>query len=65
MEELFFSEREKRLQKEIREFLNKELEPIKEQINRNNEIPIQLIKNIGTKGYFGPLISKEYGGTEL
>ncbi len=65
MEDLFFSDKEIRLQKEIRGFLKKELEPIKENINKNDEIPLELIRKIGAKGYFGPLISKEYGGSEL
>ncbi|NVM01727.1 MAG: acyl-CoA/acyl-ACP dehydrogenase [Candidatus Helarchaeota archaeon] len=65
MEDLFFSDHEIRLQREIRDFLKKELEPIKEKINKNDEIPLELIRKIGNKGYYGPLISKQYGGTEL
>ncbi|MFX0137576.1 MAG: acyl-CoA dehydrogenase family protein [Candidatus Hodarchaeota archaeon] len=65
MEELFYSDNEKRLQKELNEFFIRELGPIKDEINKTGEIPLELIRKIGAKGYFGPLISKKYGGTEL
>ncbi|MHA1270911.1 MAG: acyl-CoA dehydrogenase family protein [Candidatus Helarchaeota archaeon] len=49
--------------KEVRDFLYKELLPIKEDINRNKKIPIDLIRKIGKHGLIGPLIPEEYGGT--
>ncbi|MHA1300289.1 MAG: acyl-CoA dehydrogenase family protein [Candidatus Helarchaeota archaeon] len=64
MEDLFLTDREIELQKQVREFLTKELAPIKDEIDKKNELPIELIRKIGSKGYFGPLISKEYGGME-
>ena len=65
MEEIFFSDKEKKLQTDVMRFLNKELDPIKDQIDNTNEIPIDLIRELGKKGLFGPLISKEFGGTGL
>ena len=65
MEEMFFNEDLKKLRIEIRSFLKKELEPIKNEINLKKEIPISLIKKMGKKGIFGPLISKDYNGSDL
>jgi len=64
MNELFFSENHYALQKEVREFLLNELEPIKNEINKKKELPLSLIKNLGKKGFIGPLIPKEYNGIE-
>jgi len=65
MDELFFSENHYGLHQELKTFLIKELEPLKDEINKKKEIPISLIKKLGEKGLFGPLISKKYNGTEL
>jgi alkylation response protein AidB-like acyl-CoA dehydrogenase len=65
MNELFYAEEHYALREELREFLLKELEPIKNEINRKRKIPISLIKKIGKKGLIGPLIPKSYNGTEL
>ncbi len=65
MDNTFFLEKHQILQKELREFLKKELEPIKDEISQIKEIPISLIKKIGEKGFFGPLILRKYKGTDL
>ncbi|MFX1315944.1 MAG: acyl-CoA dehydrogenase family protein [Promethearchaeota archaeon] len=65
MDTTFFSERHYTLQKTLREFLSKELEPLKDEINQKKEIPLSLIKKIGEMGFFGPLIPKKYKGSEL
>ena len=65
MNELFFSEKHYTLRENVREFLLKELEPIKNEISQKNKIPISLIKKIGKKGLIGPLIPKKYNGSEL
>ena len=62
MNELFFSEKHYTLRENVREFLLKELEPIKNEISQKNKIPISLIKKIGKKGLIGPLIPKKYNG---
>jgi len=65
MNNIFFTEKHYALQKKIRELLQRELEPIKNEINQNKEIPLSLIKKIGKEGFFGPLIPKDYNGSEL
>jgi alkylation response protein AidB-like acyl-CoA dehydrogenase len=65
MDDIFFSERHHTLRKELREFLLKELEPLKDDINQKKEIPLSIIKKIGEKGFFGPLIPKMYDGSEF
>ncbi|MFO7795439.1 MAG: acyl-CoA dehydrogenase family protein [Promethearchaeati archaeon] len=65
MNKLFFSEEHIALKNEIREFLSKELAPIKDEINKKKEIPISIIKKIGNHGYIGTLVPIRYNGTEL
>lgn len=65
MNNLFFTEKHYKLQDNLNIFLAKELEPIKNNLNGQNKVPISLIQKIGKEGYFGPLIPKVYGGTEL
>jgi len=64
MNELFFSDKHYALYQDVREFLSKELEPIKDEIEQKKEIPLSLVKKIGEKGLIGPLIPKAYNGTE-
>ena len=63
MNELFFSEKHFELQENVREFLLKELEPVKNEINQKKKIPISLIKKMGERGLFGPLIPKNFNGS--
>jgi alkylation response protein AidB-like acyl-CoA dehydrogenase len=65
MSELFLSEEHYKIREKLRSFLSKELEPIKNQINKDNKVPISLFKKIGQNGFIGPLIPKEFNGTEL
>jgi len=65
MSEIFFSEKHYTLREDVREFLLKELEPLKNEINQKKEIPLSLIKEIGKKGLIGPLIPKRYNGSEF
>lgn len=65
MNELFFSQKLYKLQKEVREFLIKELEPIKNEINQENKIPLSFFSKMGKKGLIGPLIPKMFNGTEF
>ncbi|MBA7504607.1 Acyl-CoA dehydrogenase [subsurface metagenome] len=65
MNELFFTEKHYALRVDVRNFLLTELEPMKNEINQNKKIPLSLIKEIGKKGLFGPLIPKRYNGSEL
>ena len=65
MNNLFFSEKHYNLQEDVRKLLMKELEPIKNKINKNNKIPIALIKKLGKAGLIGPLIPEKYSGSDL
>ena len=65
MNELFFSEELYSFYKEVRDFLLNDLEPIKNEINQENKIPVSFFSKMGKKGLIGPLISKKYNGTEL
>lgn len=65
MKELFFSKECLDSQARVREFLARELEPIKNDINNRKEIPISLIKKMGQEGLFAPLVSKSYNGSDL
>jgi len=65
MNELFFSEKIYDLQKEVRDFLFNELEPIKNEINQGKKTPVSFIREMGKNGLIGPLIPKKYNGTEL
>ena len=64
MNNLFFTESHQQLKRDLQKFLTKVVNPIKDEINANNKVPISLIKEIGKGGYFGPLISTKYNGTE-
>ena len=65
MNELFFSEKHFTLQKEVRKFLLNQLEPIKNEINNENKVPISFIREMGKNNLIGPLIPKKFNGTEL
>jgi len=65
MNNLFFSEKHYNLREDVRKLLTKELEPIKNQINKNNKIPIALIKKLGKNGLIGPLIPEKFSGSDL
>ena len=65
MEKLFYNEKEIALKGEVEDFLRKELEPIQDEINQTKELPITLIRKMGKKGLFGPLIPEKYNGTGL
>jgi alkylation response protein AidB-like acyl-CoA dehydrogenase len=65
LNEIFFSKKHYELREDIRNFLLQELEPLKNTINQKKEIPLSLIKKIGKKGLIGPLISKNYNGSEF
>ncbi|MHA1130763.1 MAG: acyl-CoA dehydrogenase family protein [Candidatus Helarchaeota archaeon] len=69
MEQLFCTKLELEqmslLREEISAFLTRELEPIQDDINQTKEIPLSLIKKMGQRGIYGPLIPEEYGGTNI
>jgi acyl-CoA dehydrogenase len=50
--------------KTVREFLERELEPLSERIDREKNIPRDLIKKMADFGLLGLTLSSEYGGIE-
>ena len=52
------------LQTMVREFTEREIEPIATQIDREGRLPDDLIKKMAQIGLFGMAIPKQYGGTE-
>jgi len=52
------------LQTTVREFTEREIEPIATQIDREGRLPDDLIKKMAQIGLFGMAIPKQYGGTE-
>ena len=63
MNNIFFTEKHYRLKEELKNFLIKELEPFKNDINNQKKVPLALIRKMGNEGYFGPLTPEKYGGT--
>jgi acyl-CoA dehydrogenase len=53
------------LTKEIRRFVEKEIDPISDEIERNGKIPDDLIRKMKELGFFGFTIPQEYGGGGL
>ncbi len=65
MNNIFFTEKHYKLHEKLKNFLIKELEPFKNDINNQKKVPLPLIRKLGNQGYFGPLIPEKYGGTDL
>jgi alkylation response protein AidB-like acyl-CoA dehydrogenase len=61
----FFTKHHQKLCEELQYFLHEEIEPITKEISKDNKISPSVIQNLGKKGYLGPLISEEFGGTNL
>jgi alkylation response protein AidB-like acyl-CoA dehydrogenase len=59
-----FTEEQDMLRSTIKKFVDKEVRPLAEQIDREAEIPKELIKKIAKQGFFGICFPQEYGGAE-
>ncbi|MGA1846097.1 acyl-CoA dehydrogenase [Deferribacter abyssi] len=53
------------LQDTLRDFVNNEIKPIAADIDKNHEIPSDLVKKIAEMGFLGTYIPEEYGGAGL
>ncbi|MDK2793195.1 MAG: butyryl-CoA dehydrogenase [Deferribacteres bacterium] len=49
----------------VKDFVNNEIRPIATEIDKNHEIPSDLMKKIGEMGFLGTYIPEEYGGAGL
>jgi len=63
MIEFEFSEEQKMLRRSVHEFVEERVKPIADQIDREDEIPQDLIEEMGELGYFGAVVPEEYGGS--
>ena len=52
------------LQKMVKEFTEREIEPIAAQLDREGSLPDDLIKKYAGLGLLGMTVPKEYDGTE-
>jgi acyl-CoA dehydrogenase len=57
-----FTEEQGMLRSTIKKFVDKEVRPLAEQIDREAEIPKELIKKIAKQGFLGICFPEEYGG---
>jgi alkylation response protein AidB-like acyl-CoA dehydrogenase len=56
------SETHKSIQKVMKEFTEREIVPLAEEIDRKDEIPAELLKKLSQVGYFGIRYPENYGG---
>jgi len=60
-----FSEEQKLIRDTIRNYVKREISPIIEEYAQKSEFPVQIVKQLGDLGCFGPTIPVEYGGGGL
>ncbi len=63
--EIVFKPEHEEIRKWAREFAMREIAPLAEKIDRNDEYPHQLVKKMGEYGLLGMSIPQEYGGLGL
>jgi alkylation response protein AidB-like acyl-CoA dehydrogenase len=56
------SDENKMIQQSVRKFCERELEPIADEIDRENRFPMEVFRKAGQEGFLGALIPEEYGG---
>lgn len=59
------NEEQKMVRDAVRSYVKQEISPIIEEYAQKAEFPIQIIKQLGELGCFGPTIPQEYGGGGL
>ncbi len=65
MPEFTFSPAQEMLRKAVREFVEKEIEPIAHKIDAENSCPMDVFRKMGALGFAGVIVPKEYGGAGL
>lgn len=60
----FYTEEENAFRAAVASFVEKEIEPISEKIERENDIPTEIYRKMGREGITGVLHPPEYGGTQ-
>ncbi|MHA2170255.1 MAG: acyl-CoA dehydrogenase family protein [Candidatus Kariarchaeaceae archaeon] len=64
MSEVFFSDEQFLIQETVREFANEKLDPVTEQMDKQDYFPTDLFKEMGELGLLGPTIPMELGGAD-
>lgn len=64
LDELLTDE-QKLIRETVREYVKKEISPIIEDYAQKAEFPVQIVKQLGELGCFGPTVPVEYGGGGL
>ena len=59
------TDEQKLVRESVRNYVKKEISPIIEEYAQKAEFPIQIVKQLGDLGCFGPTIPQEYGGGGL
>jgi butyryl-CoA dehydrogenase len=63
--EFTFSDEQNLFRKSAREFLEREIEPRVDEINRTEEWPVEELRKLGFRGYMGVPFPRKYGGIGL
>ena len=59
------SDEHKIIRSSVRDWVNRSVKPIIERANQEHRFPVNLIREMGEIGVFGPFIPEEYGGAGL
>jgi len=59
------TEEHKMIQDTARDFADKELVPIAEEVDESREAPLEIVKKLGELGFMGMMVPEQYGGAEL
>lgn len=57
------SEEHKMIQRSVRRFCERELDPIADEIDREERFPMGVYRKLGQEGFLGALVPQEYGGS--
>ena len=60
--EFSFTEEQEKFRRSLRYFFENEIKPFVEELDRNEDFPLDNIKKIAQQGYMGLNVPKEYGG---
>ncbi|HAG08579.1 MAG TPA: acyl-CoA dehydrogenase [Desulfotomaculum sp.] len=60
-----FTAEQELLSKSVREFAETQIAPLVEEMERTDEMPLDLVKKMADQGYYGVTIPQAYGGSSL
>jgi len=61
--DFYFSDEQRQLQRSVREFVSKEIEPIAAECDATEHFPVELFRKLGDLGYLGLVFPEEVGGS--